>query len=85
MAKYAERMDVRIDRQGRVVVPRALRRALSLDPAQALVARVEEGQLIIETRENVLARLKGRFAKVPRNVNLADELIAERRKEGDRE
>ena len=85
MAKPAERIDVRIDRQGRVVVPSAIRRALSLVPDQRLVARVEEGRLVIEKRETVLARLKSRYSKVPKGVDLAGELIRERRKEAERE
>lgn len=85
MAKPAERIHVRIDRQGRVVVPSSIRRALSLLPEQPLVARIEEGRLVIEKREAVLARLKARYSKVPKGVDLAEELIEERRKEAERE
>jgi AbrB family looped-hinge helix DNA binding protein len=85
VAKPAERIDVRIDRQGRVVVPSSIRRALSLLPNQPLVAHVEEGRLVIEKRETVLARVKARFSKVPKGVDLAEELIGDRRKEAERE
>ena len=68
MAKVAVQAEVRVDRQGRVVIPLSLRRALSIEPDQPLMARV-----------------KARFAKVPRKVDLAGELIAERREEARRE
>lgn len=85
MAKPEKCIDVRIDRQGRVVVPSSIRRALSFLPNRPLVARVEGGRLIIEKRETVLARIKSRFSRVPKGVDLANELIGERRKEAERE
>lgn len=48
--------------------------------ALAFAARaVRDPQLILEDREDILARLKARFADVPSDVSLVDELIAERR------
>lgn len=85
MAKVAVQAEVRVDRQGRVVIPVSLRRALSIGPDQPLMARVLKGRLVLEKREDVLARVKARFAKVPRKVDLADELLAERREEARRE
>jgi bifunctional DNA-binding transcriptional regulator/antitoxin component of YhaV-PrlF toxin-antitoxin module len=85
MAKVAVQAEVRVDRQGRVVIPLSLRRALSIEPDQPLMARVLKGRLVLEKRADVLARVKARFAKVPRKVDLAGELIAERREEARRE
>jgi len=85
MAKVAVQAEVRVDRQGRVVIPLSLRRALAIEPDQPLMARVLKGRLVLEKREDVLARVKARFAKVPRKVDLAGELIAERREEARRE
>ena len=39
----------------------------------------------MEKRENVLRRVKERFAGVPEDAKLADELISERREEARRE
>jgi hypothetical protein len=50
-----------------------------------LVARVEDGRLIIERRAEVIQRLQQRFAHVPAHISLADELIEERRAEAERE
>jgi len=63
--------EVELGRQGRLVVPAELRRALA----------VEDGRLILEKRENIRNRLKAWFSVVPAEVSLADELIADRRRE----
>lgn len=77
---------IRIDRQGRAVIPAALRRSLDLEPGDTLAARVENGQLVLEKPDHVLARLQAEFAAaVPAGVSLVDELIAERRAEAARE
>jgi len=76
---------LRVDRQGRLVVPVALRLALDIHPGTELQARVEDGRLVLETRGSILRRLRSKFAKVPRTKKLADTLIAERRAEAKRE
>ena len=50
-----------------------------------LVARVVDRQLVIERREDALRRVQRRFAGVPAGVSLADELIADRRREVERD
>lgn len=76
---------VRVGPQGRVVIPAHLRKALRIEPGEVLVARAEEDRLILERREAILARLRARFAHIPPDVDLAAELIAERREEARRE
>ncbi len=76
-----ERLKVRVGPQGRIVIPAALREELGVGPGQELVARVEDGRLVLERREDVVRRLKGRFAHVPAGRVLSEELIAERREE----
>lgn len=72
--------------QGRVVIPAELRDALSIKPGDILIARVtEEGSLLLETRDQVLARLQREARKVRPGVNLSAELIRERRAEAKRE
>ncbi|MBW4651306.1 MAG: AbrB/MazE/SpoVT family DNA-binding domain-containing protein [Kastovskya adunca ATA6-11-RM4] len=71
--------------QGRVVIPAEFRRRLNLEPGATLIARIEDGRLVLEKRENILARLRARFAQIPKEVSLADELIAERREAAQRE
>lgn len=78
--------ELRIGPQGRVVIPASMRKALGLEPGQTLVGHIEEGRLVLEPRDTVLRRVQARFAAaVPRDVSLAEELIAERREEARRE
>jgi AbrB family looped-hinge helix DNA binding protein len=76
---------VSVGPQGRIVIPSDIRRKLEIAPGDVLIARVEDGRLVLEKRETVLQRLRQRFAHIPPGVSLADELISERRAEARRE
>ncbi|MHB8621133.1 MAG: AbrB/MazE/SpoVT family DNA-binding domain-containing protein [Chloroflexota bacterium] len=79
-------VQVRMGNQGRIVIPSELRQALGIVSGDKLVARVEDGRLVLETRESMTAGIRKLFRdKVPEGVSLADELIAERRAEARRE
>ena len=85
MVKSREQTEVQIGPQGRVVIPAEIRRILGLEPGTTLIARIEDGRLVLEKPENVLARLRSRFAQIPPSVSLANELITERRQAAARE
>ena len=85
MERIVDQARVNVGPQGRVVIPARLRRVLAIDQGDTLVARVEDGRIVLEKREQVLARLRRRFEKVPGEVSLANELISERREEARRE
>ncbi len=70
---------VNIGKQGRLVIPAALRRSLDLHEGDKLIAREENGRLILEKREIVGQRLKSLLAHLPKERSVVDELIAERR------
>lgn len=74
-----------LGKQGRVVIPAHLRRALGLEPGARLVARQEGDRIVLERREAVEQRLKTRVANIPKNVSLVDALLADRRSEANRE
>ncbi|MEX0630213.1 MAG: AbrB/MazE/SpoVT family DNA-binding domain-containing protein [Chloroflexota bacterium] len=78
-------LTVRVGPDGRILVPVELRRELGLQPGMPLVARVEDDRLVLERRETVLRRLQSLFGAIPEGVSLADELVAERRREAERE
>lgn len=78
-------IEVQLGRQGRLVIPAALRRALELAEGDTLLARIEDQRLVLEKREAIQQRLKARFAGIPPEVSLSQELIAERRAEYQRE
>ncbi len=85
MAQLPEPAEIRVDPQGRLVIPAPLRKTLGIDPGDTLMVRLEDNRLILEKRETILARLRDRFRRVPPEVSLADELIRERREEVRRE
>lgn len=76
--------EIQLGAQGRLVVPAPIRKALGFEAGESLVARVDDGRLVIEKVESVERRVRSRFEKV-KGRSLADELIAERREEARRE
>ena len=84
MAKR-QTIEVTVGPQGRLVVPAPLRRRLGIEAGDVLVARAQDERLVLERRDAILARVRGRLAAVPDDVSMVDELIAERREEAARE
>lgn len=76
---------VQLGPQGRLVIPVELRRAMGLEVGEPLVVRIENGRLVIEKREAILARIQALTAHIPKERMLSEELIAERRAEAQRE
>ena len=71
---------------GRIVIPASYRRAMKIQPGDQLVLRFVDGELRAVSSAEGVRRAQRRVAKyVPRDRNLADELIAERRLEAERE
>jgi bifunctional DNA-binding transcriptional regulator/antitoxin component of YhaV-PrlF toxin-antitoxin module len=82
MAESA-RHTIRIDRQGRALIPKPLREAMGMGDGGEAVAWLEEGRLVVEPRDLLLRRLKDRYREVA--GSMAEELIRERRQEAARE
>ena len=67
---------------GRIVIPAPIRRELGLKTGDDVSFRVVDGALRVDSRKAALKRIQDSFlATVPRGVSLADELIADRRRE----
>lgn len=79
MDKLSKSIEVRLGRQGRIVIPASLRQSLKLEAGDKLIAREEEGRIVLEKQSTIKRRLKNRFTKISNNRSLADELIIERR------
>lgn len=77
--------EIRVGKQGRVVIPAVLREEMGLRPGDKLSAQVEDGRLVLEQRADQLSRLQRRFRHASGDRNLVDELIAERRAASARE
>jgi antitoxin PrlF len=71
---------IRVNDDGRVVIPVSFRKAVGINPGDEVVLRIEDDELRITTLK---ARLKWAQQLVRKHVkpgtSLADELIAERR------
>ena len=76
---------LRVGPQGRIVIPASVREEMRLGVGEELLARIEDGRLVLERREEMAHSLKERFAKVAPGRSLSEELIAERREETLRE
>jgi len=75
-------IEIKVNENGRVVIPAQFRKTLGIQVGDSVIARVEDDELRITT-------VKGRIRRAQRLVrqyikpgrSLADELIAERRRE----
>lgn len=77
----ASESEVQIGAQGRLVIPAALRKALKLETGDRMIARQVGDSLVLERRETIEKRLRERFRHIPADIDLAEELIDERRAE----
>ncbi len=77
---------VRINQNGRVVIPAPFRKALGIRVGDEIVLRVEENELRMTTLKNRLARAQNRIGRyLGKGARLSEELIAERRAASQRE
>jgi AbrB family looped-hinge helix DNA binding protein len=77
---------VRLNENGRVVIPAAFRKALGINAGDEVILRFEDDELRITTMKKRIERAQRHARKyVKPGVSLADELIAERREAAKRE
>lgn len=71
---------LRVNENGRVVIPASFRKALGINPGDEVVLRLEEDELRITAQKHRLDRARRLVRKyIKPGRSLADELIAERR------
>ena len=71
---------MRVNENGRVVIPASFRRALGINAGDEVVLRIEDDELRITTLQRRLERAQRLVRKhVKRGASLVDELIAVRR------
>jgi AbrB family looped-hinge helix DNA binding protein len=76
----------RLNANGRVVIPVAMREALDLRPGDEVIMRVEDGDLRLSTRRQALARARRMIRRyIPEDEDLTQSLIEDRRREAARE
>ena len=77
---------LRVNENGRVVIPAAFRKALGINAGDEVVLRMEDDELRITTLKRRLERAQRLVRKhVKPGTSLVDELIAERREEAKNE
>lgn len=76
----------RIGEGGRLVIPARLRTELGLRVGDDVILEVQNGELHVRSLKDAIARAQALVRRyVPEGRSLADELIAERRREAERE
>lgn len=81
-----EETRVKISGGGRVVIPVEYRKALGLEEGDELILRLDQGALRLVTNKQAIKEAQAVVRRyVPKNHQLADELIAERRNEYENE
>ena len=81
-----EEARMRINENGRVVIPASFRKALGMKVGDEVVVRIEDDELRISTVKRRVQRAQRLIRKhVKPGTSLADELIAERREAARRE
>ena len=77
---------MRINENGRVVIPASFRKALGMRSGDEVVLRVEDDELRITTLKSRVGRAQRRIGRfLGKGGRLSDELIAERRAASSRE
>jgi AbrB family looped-hinge helix DNA binding protein len=80
MAKLPKN-NVRVSPEGRVVIPAELRQQMEIKPGDVLVFMVEDGHLVLMTRQQVEESLWALFKDIPPDVSLTDRVIERRKRE----
>ena len=71
---------LRVNENGRVVIPATFRKALGIKVGDEVVLRVQDGELRITTQQSRIQRAQRRARQyVEPGTSLVDELLAERR------
>lgn len=68
-----------LGRQGRVVIPADIRKALGLSQGDRLHVCLVGHRVVLERQQDAVAGLRGLASEVPTSRSLVDELLADRR------
>ncbi len=76
---------VKLNAQGRLVIPAELRCMVGLHPGETVVVRVVDDHIELLSEDTILRRMRARAGHVPPGTLVSEELIADRRAEAARE
>lgn len=77
--------EIAVTQQGRLVIPSAFRKQLGLSAGSRLIAHMENGRLVLEPKALLWERIYQEMSAIPSTVDLAQELIDERRENARKE
>ena len=72
-------VELSVGKQGRIVIPANLRKQLAIQAGSHLIAWVENGRLILETKKQLWQSIHAACNNIPQDTDLAQELIEERK------
>ncbi len=73
-------------KDGRILIPIALREAAGVKPGEHVAIRIEDGAIVIETLATQVRKVQAMVAHLKRpGESIVDEFIAEKRLEAERE
>ncbi len=76
---------MRLNRQGRVVIPAKLRAASGIALGSEVVLEAFEGEVRIRSVDAAVTRVQAKYKDLAQGRRVVDELLAERREEAERE
>ena len=71
--------------QGRVTIPAQLRREAGIEVGDTVIVHVEDGRVVVETRDQLAARTRRDVVRAGGSGSVVDELLADRRTDLERE
>jgi AbrB family looped-hinge helix DNA binding protein len=80
-----ETSELSVGKQGRIVIPANLRQQLAIQPGTQLIAWVEDGRLIMESKQQLWQTVHQACSHIPKESDLAQSLIDERRESARKE
>ena len=85
-ARFPAEVRLKVNENGRVVIPAEFRRALGVDAGDEVIFTWKDDEILITTMQRRIERAQRRAKQyVKPGVSLVDELIAERREAAKRE
>lgn len=87
MEQNAEPVFVTVSSKGQLVIPAALRQELGIEPGTRIAVRRDGAELVLkpETLESKLSTIRNLRGITAGGPSMCDELLAERRRERERE
>lgn len=76
---------VRVNEQGRVVIPSELRALAGIKPGSDVVLEACDGEVRIRSVDAAVKRIQEKYSRLAKGRKVVEELLADRREEAKRE